>query len=74
MQLYNEQLRQRKEMEESMKRQEEELEKTKKEKEEACLISKNLMQLYEDEVINLNINSKKGLKSYNRHIKIRFDS
>ncbi|CAL9213302.1 unnamed protein product, partial [Arabidopsis halleri] len=38
------QLRQRKEMEESMKRQEEELEKTKKEKEEACMISKNLMQ------------------------------
>jgi hypothetical protein len=50
MQLYNEQLRHRKEMEESMKRQEEELEKTKKEKEEACMISKNLMQLYEDEV------------------------
>lgn len=53
MQLYNEQLRQRKEMEESVKKQEEELEKTKKEKEEACLISKNLMQLYEDEVMNL---------------------
>lgn len=64
MQLYNEQLRQRKEMEESAKRQEEELEKTKKEKEEACLISKNLMQLYEDEVMNESLRSIQKLKSY----------
>lgn len=55
-----------------MKRQEEELEKTKKEKEEACMISKNLMQLYEDEVINLGLNSE--TRSYNHHIKkIVFD-
>lgn len=58
-------------MEESIKRQEEELEKTKKEKEEACLISKNLMQLYEDEVINLR--SLEKLLNYNHHMKNRFD-
>lgn len=42
MKLYNEQLRQRKEMEESVKRQEEELEKTKKEKKKELLNKQEL--------------------------------